>query len=405
MSVLEQDSAEAPARASLLNDPKARSIFYQAILIASVLLLGYFIVSNTIDNLERQNIASGWGFLENTAGFGTNQSLVDYSETSSYGRAIYVGFLNTLLVAVVGVLLATIIGFVVGIARLSNNWVISRLAYCYVELVRNVPLLLQIFFWYFAVLRAVPGKRDKWSFFFDNFHLNIAGLRGPKPIWEPGAEFIGYALLIAIAAAYLIGRWARKRQEETGQQFPIFWTAIGLIIGLPVLTYLVTGMPMHLEHANFVETGPILQRGFELNVGFNLIPEFLALTAALSIYTASFIAEIVRAGIQAVSHGQTEAAHALGLRQAPTLRLVIIPQAMRVIIPPLTSQYLNLTKNSSLAVAIAYPDLVSMGGTVLNQTGQAIEIIAIWMFVYLSLSLITSAFMNWYNQRMALVER
>ncbi|MEO9527780.1 amino acid ABC transporter permease [Roseibium sp.] len=404
MSVMEQDSAGAPARASLLNDPKARGLFYQVILIAALVFFGYFIVSNTINNLERQNIASGWGFLGNTAGFGTNQSLVEYAENSTYGRAIFVGFLNTLLVAGVGIFFATIIGFVVGVARLSNNWVVNRIAYCYVELVRNVPLLLQIFFWYFAVLRSIPGKRDKWSL-FDTVHLNIGGLRLPKPIWEPGSQWIGYALILGIVLTIAVSRWAHKRQDATGQQFPTFWTALGLIIGLPVITYLVTGMPVAIEHPNFVETGPILRQGFELNVGINVIPEFLALTAALSIYTASFIAEIVRAGIQAVSHGQTEAAHALGLRSGPTLRLVVIPQAMRVIIPPLTSQYLNLTKNSSLAVAIAYPDLVSMGGTVLNQTGQAIEIIGIWMAVYLSLSLLTSAFMNWYNQRMALVER
>ncbi|MCX2722891.1 amino acid ABC transporter permease [Roseibium sp. DSM 29163] len=401
---MEQDSAGVPARASLFNDPKVRGIFYQLLLVVVLGLLGYFIVSNTITNLERQNIASGWGFLSNTAGFGTNQSLVPYSETSSYGRAIYVGFLNTLLVAGVGIFCATVIGFVVGIARLSNNWVINRLAYCYVELVRNIPLLLQIFFWYFAVLRSIPSKREKWSF-FDTFHLNIGGLRVPKPIWEPGSQWIGYALIIGFIASFLISRWARKRQEATGQQFPTLATVLGLIIGLPLIAYFIAGMPVSLEHPNFVESGPILLQGFELNVGINVIPEFLALTAALAIYTASFIAEIVRAGIQAVSHGQTEAAHALGLRNGQTLRLVVIPQAMRVIIPPLTSQYLNLTKNSSLAVAIAYPDLVSMGGTVLNQTGQAIEIIGIWMMVYLSLSLITSAFMNWYNQRMALVER
>jgi len=404
MSVMEQDSAGAPARASLVNDPKVRGLFYQALLIAALVFLGYFIVTNTVANLERQNIASGWGFVENTAGFGIIQSLVPYAETSTYGQAIFVGFLNTLMVAVVGIFFATIIGFVVGIARLSNNWVINQIAYWYVELVRNVPLLLQIFFWYFAVLRAVPGKREKWSL-FDTFHLNIAGLRMPKPIWEDGSGFIGIGLIVGIVASVVVSRWARKRQDETGQQFPVFWTALGLIVGLPVITYFVTGMPMYLEHPNFVETGPILRRGFELGVGFNLIPEFLALTTALAIYTAAFIAEIVRAGIQAVSHGQTEASHALGLRNGPTLRLVVIPQAMRVIIPPLTSQYLNLTKNSSLAVAIAFPDLVSVGGTVLNQTGQAIEIIAIWMAVYLSLSLITSAFMNWYNQRMALVER
>lgn len=403
MSSQEPDSA--PARASLLNDPKARGLFYQALLIAILVFIGYEIVTNTIANLERQNIASGTGFLGNTAGFGIIQALVDYNETSSYGRAIFVGFLNTLLVAVIGIFIATILGFVIGIARLSNNWVINRLAYCYVELIRNVPLLLQIFFWYFAVLRAVPGKREKWSFLFDNFHLNIAGLRGPKPVFEDGSGLIGIALLIAIVGCIVVSRWARKRQEATGQQFPVFWTCIGMLLGLPLIAYLIAGQPVHLDHPVFVDTGPKLRQGFQLGTGFNLIPEFLALTLALAIYTASFIAEIVRAGIQAVSHGQTEAAHALGLRQGPTLRLVIIPQAMRVIIPPLTSQYLNLTKNSSLAVAIAFPDLVSVGGTVLNQTGQAVEIIAIWMIVYLSLSLGTSAFMNWYNQRMALVER
>ncbi|WP_417689657.1 amino acid ABC transporter permease [Roseibium sp.] len=405
MSIQEQDSAGAPARASLLNDPKARGLFYQVVLIVALVSFGWFIVSNTIANLERQNIASGFGFLENTAGFGIIQALTDYSETSSYGQAIFVGFLNTLLVAAIGILLATILGFVIGVARLSNNWVISRLAYCYVELVRNVPLLLQIFFWYFAVLRAVPDKRSKWSFLFDTFHLNIAGLRGPKPVFGDGSSLIGWALIAALVLAFGIAQWSRKRQEATGQQFPVFWTGLGLIIALPVVAYFIAGMPVHLDYPVFNETGPRLRQGFVLGTGFNLIPEFLALTLALAIYTASFIAEIVRAGIQAVSHGQTEAAHALGIRPGPTLRLVIIPQAMRVIIPPLTSQYLNLTKNSSLAVAIAFPDLVSVGGTVLNQTGQAIEIIGIWMIVYLSLSLATSGFMNWYNQRMALVER
>ncbi|GGB44532.1 amino acid ABC transporter permease [Roseibium aquae] len=404
MAVLEQDTAATPARASLMNDPKIRGIFYQVLLVAFLVLSGWFIVSNTIVNLERQNIASGFGFLDNTAGFGIIQTLVPYAETSSYGQALFAGFLNTLLVAVVGIALATVLGFVAGIARLSPNWVISQIAYWYVEILRNVPLLLQIFFWYFAVLRAVPGKRDKWSL-FDTFHLNIGGLRAPKPLFESGSDIVFYALLAAIAATVFIARWARKRQEATGQQFPSLLTGFGLILGLPLITFFVMGMPIGLEHPVFNETGPMLQRGFQLNVGINVIPEFLALTVALAIYTSAFIAEIVRAGIQAVSHGQTEAAHALGLRQGPTLRLVIIPQAMRVIIPPLTSQYLNLTKNSSLAVAIAFPDLVSVGGTVLNQTGQAIEVIAVWMMVYLSLSLLTSMFMNWYNQRMALVER
>ncbi|MFD1694069.1 amino acid ABC transporter permease [Roseibium aestuarii] len=404
MSSDTQDRAGAPARASLLNDPKARGLFYQIVVVVGLALFFWFIVSNTIHNLQRLNIASGFGFLENTAGFGTSQSLINYSESSSYGDAILVGLLNTILVAVIGIFFATLLGFLIGVARLSNNWIISKLAYCYVELLRNVPLLLQIFFWYFAVLRSIPGKREKWSL-FDTFHLNIVGLRGPAPIFEPGSQFMFYALIVAIGAAFGLSRWARKRQDATGQQFPSFWAGLGLIIGLPTVVCLLTGVPVHLEYPVFNETGPILKRGFELGTGFNLIPELLALVLALSLYTAAFIAEIVRAGIQAVSHGQTEAAQALGIRQGLTLRLVVIPQAMRVIIPPLTSQFLNLTKNSSLAVAIGFPDLVSMGGTVLNQTGQALEVIAIWMAVYLSLSLLTSAFMNWYNQRMALVER
>ncbi len=404
MAVQEHSAADIPQRSSLVNDPKVRGIFYQVVLLAVLVFVVWQIIQNTIANLERQNIASGMEFLGNTAGFGIIQSLIGYSEVSSYGRALVVGMFNTILVAIVGVIFATILGFIIGIARLSNNWVISKIAYCYVEIVRNLPLLLQIFFWYFAVLRAVPDKRSKWSL-FDTFHLNIAGLRAPKPILESGSTLIGIALVIGIIATIIVKSWAKKRQEATGEQFPVFWTAVGLILGLPIVVYLVTGMPISFEHPVFVDTGPRLRQGFQLGIGLNIIPEFLALLAALTIYTAAFIAEIVRAGIQAVSHGQTEAAHALGIRQGPTLRLVIIPQAMRVIIPPLTSQYLNLTKNSSLAVAIAYPDLVSVGGTVLNQTGQAVEIIGIWMLIYLSLSLLTSAFMNWYNQRMALVER
>ncbi len=389
---------------AFINDPKIRGLFYQIVLIATIIFFVWEIVQNTIANLERQNIASGLEFLGNTAGFGIIQSLIDYSEVSTYGTALLVGVYNTILVAIVGIFFATIIGFLVGIARLSNNWIISKIAYCYIEIVRNIPLLLQIFFWYFAALRAVPGKRDYISF-FDVFFLNISGLRGPLPIFENGSELVGLALIIGIIATIFVRRWARKRQESTGQQFPVFWTSLGLIIGLPILAYFIMGRPISLEHPVFVDTGPKLRQGFQLGIGLNMIPEFLSLLLALSIYTASFIAEIVRAGIQAVSHGQTEAAHALGLRNGPTLRLVVIPQAMRVIIPPLTSQYLNLTKNSSLAVAIAYPDLVSVGGTVLNQTGQAVEVICIWMAIYLSLSFTTSGFMNWYNKRMALVER
>lgn len=377
-------------------DPRIRSVFYQLVVVLIVVALGWEIISNTLANLERQSIASGFGFLQDTAGFGIIQTLIHYTETSDYGRALLVGLLNTVLVAFIGVALATIIGFVVGVARLSSNWIISRLAYLYIEILRNIPLLLQIFFWYFAVLRAVPSPRNS-IMFLDSIFINNRGIYGPRTVFGEGALAIGVAFLLAIAAAIALHVWARKRQEATGERFPSGLAALGLIVGLPLVAFFGAGMPVSIEYPQL--------RGFNFVGGLQLTPEFVALCLALSIYTASFIAEIVRAGILAVSHGQTEAASALGLRPGPTLRLVVIPQAMRVIIPPLTSQYLNLTKNSSLAVAIAYPDLVSVGGTVLNQTGQAIEIIGIWMMVYLSLSLITSAFMNWYNQRMALVER
>jgi len=363
------------------------------------------LVDNTIRNLEARKIASGFGFLGTTASFGINQTLIQYSEESSYGRVFFVGLLNTLLVAGVGVFFATIIGFSVGIMRLSKNWVIAKIATVYVETLRNLPLLLQILFLYIAVLRAVPGKRDKASF-FDIIHLNVTGIWAPKPLPQDGFNIVVMALILGLVLTFAISRWSKKRQAETGQQFPVAWTALGLIIGLPIVIYFIMGSPLEWAQPEFRETGPRLRMGFQLGTGIQIIPEFLALLIALSLYTASFIAEIVRAGILAVSYGQTEAASALGIKNSHTLRLVIIPQAMRVIIPPLTSQYLNLTKNSSLAVAIAYPDLVSVfAGTVLNQTGQAVEIIMMTMGVYLTISIVTSMFMNWYNAKMALVER
>lgn len=380
------------------NDPKVRALVSQAILIILVVWFGYEIVTNTLVNLEKQKIASGFDFLNTTASFGIIQTLVPYSEASSYGRVFVVGLLNTILIAFIGIILATIFGFLVGIMRLSSNWVVAKIATVYVETLRNLPLLLQIFFWYFAVLGALPNARNSLEPVEGLVYLNSRGLYVPKPLFEDGSGAIGYAFLIALVAIFFIRRWARKRQEATGQQFPVFWTSVGLILGLPFLAYLFSGMPIGVE---------ISEKGrFNLSGGLQIIPEFVALLIALALYTASFIAEIVRAGILAVSHGQTEAAHALGLRNGPTLRLVVIPQAMRVIIPPLTSQYLNLTKNSSLATAIAYPDLVSVfAGTVLNQTGQAVEVLLMTMAVYLTLSLLTSMFMNWYNARMALTER
>lgn len=381
---------------SFLYDPKIRGIFYQAIVFIGLFAFVWWIVGNTIDNLQRSNIASGFGFLRGRAGFDISQFLIDYTSDSSYGRALVVGLLNTVLVAVFGIFTATIVGFLVGIGRLSQNWLIRKICTVYVEIFRNVPPLLVIFFWYFGVLSILPQPRDSINLPLNVF-LNNRGFSVPKPIWSEGAGLVALAFLIAIAGTFLVRRWARQRQMATGQPFPVLWTGLGLIIGLPVLAFVVTGFPLTWEL-------PELGR-FNLRGGFQIKPEFLALYLALSFYTAAFIGEIVRAGIMGVNKGQTEAAYALGLRPGPTTRLVIIPQAMRIIIPPLTSQYLNLTKNSSLAIAIGFPDLVAIGGTILNQTGQAIEIVAIWMVVYLGLSLATSAFMNWFNAKMALVER
>ena len=386
-----------PMKPAVWNDPRYRALFFQALILGLVVLAGMILIRNTLDNLERQGIASGFGFLKTTAGFSISMSLIEYSEESSYARTFVVGVLNTLLVSVIGVFFATILGFVVGIARLSTNWLIARLAAVYIEVLRNIPLLLQIFFWYFGVLRTLPNPRSS-IVVGDTFFLNLRGLFVPRPIFESGFWLISAALGAAIAGVIVLARWARRRQERTGQRFPTFFVSLGLLIGLPLLAAIVTGFPFAWEIPEL--------KGFNFRGGVVIVPELVALTLALSVYTASFIAEIVRAGIQAVSHGQTEAAYSLGLRRGPTLRLVIIPQALRVIIPPLTSQYLNLTKNSSLAAAIAYPDLVLVfAGTVLMQTGQAVEIIAMTMGVYLTLSLLISAFMNWYNRKIALVER
>ena len=386
----------APARTAPWNDPKIRALVSQAVVVILTVWLVWTVVSNTITNLEHRNIASGFGFLDTTAGFGIIQTLIPYEEASSYGRAFIVGLLNTLLVAFIGIIVATILGFVIGIMRLSRNWLISKIATVYIEVVRNIPLLLQIFVWYHAVLKPLPGPRDSLELFGSVF-VNNRGLYMSKPLFGPGSGFILAAFLLGCVASVLVWRWARQRQMDTGEQFPVLWTVLGLVVGLPLVALVATGVPVTFDYP---ELG-----GFNFRGGMVVIPEFTAMLVALSIYTAAFMAEIVRAGIQGVSHGQTEAAHSLGLRPGPTLRLVVIPQALRIIIPPLTSQYLNLTKNSSLAVAIAYPDLVAVGGTILNQTGQAVEIIGMWMVIYLAISLATSAFMNWYNARIALVER
>ena len=392
-----QGQALTPSKPAPWNDPAVRSIVFQVL---AILALGYFfyvIFQNTLANMEKSGISTGFGFLGEPSGFGILMSMVDYTEASSYGRTFLVGLLNTVLVAALGIVLATFLGFAIGVARLSPNWLLAKIATVYVETLRNIPLLLQMFFWYFAVLAALPSPRQSmdWG---GAFFLNNRGFYFPRPVFEDGSSIVGIAFVIAVVAVVMLAKWAHKRQESTGEQFHTVYVSIGILLGLPLLTYLISGMPISLEYAAL--------KGFNFQGGMRVIPELMALLWALSFYTAAFIAEIVRAGILAVSHGQSEAAHALGLRQAPTLRLVVIPQALRIIIPPLTSQYLNLTKNSSLATAIGYPDLVAVFmGTTLNQTGQAVEIVGMTMGVYLTISLIISAFMNWYNKRKALVER
>ena len=391
--------ATAPTAAAAVwwRDPRYRALIFQAFALALVVGIGWYLVSNVVENMDKRGIASGFGFLETTAGFGIIQALIPYSETSSYFVALIVSLLNTILIAFVGVVFATMLGFTIGVARLSSNWVVRKLATIYIETFRNIPLLLQIFFWYHAVLKPLPGPRESVDL-FGSFFINNRGVYFPA--LKSGWGFIAIILTIVagVVITSMIGRWAKVRQAQTGEQFPMFAVGLGLIVGLPFAVFLIISFAVGYDV-------PKLE-GFNFTGGIVIIPEFIAMLLALSVYTASFIAEIVRAGIQSVSHGQTEAARALGVRPSPTLKLVIIPQAMRVIIPPLTSQYLNLTKNSSLAVAIAYPDLTAVfAGTVLNQTGQAVEIIAITMAVYLTISLLTSAYMNWYNARKALVER
>ncbi len=386
---------DAP-KASFFYRPEVRSAIYQILLVAAIAYLFYTIIGNTLENLRRQNIASGFGFWNRTAGFDIGESLIPYSATSTYGTAFWVGMFNTLSVSILGIILATILGFTIGIARMSSNWLVARLATIYVEVLRNMPLLLLLLFWYFAVLKALPQARNAMVLpggsFFSNRGLNL-----PRPEYLPGLEYVGLAALLALVGSFLLSKWAKRRQMLTGQTFPAFWTGLGLIFGLPLIVAFVLGWPIAFD---MPVKGP-----FNFSGGMVLTPEFLALLLGLSVYTAAFIAEIVRAGILAVSKGQKEAAVAIGLPPAKVLQLVVIPQAMRIVIPPLTSNYLSLTKNSSLALAIAYPELVSVTGTMLNQTGQAVEIILLIMGCYLTLSLLTSLFMNWFNSRMALVER
>jgi general L-amino acid transport system permease protein len=384
-------------KAPLIYNPKVRGLAYQAVLCAVIVFLAWSAIHNAAENLARAKIATGFGFWDTTAGFDISQTLIDYSTTSTYGRAFWVGLINTLVVAALGIVLATILGFIIGIARLSKNWLVARMAGFYVETIRNIPLLLQLLFWYNAVLKALPAMRESLAIPGGGF-LNNRGLFLPQPVFQPGSHYALVALGLGVIAAIVYRSWGKRRQMATGQQAPVLWVTLGLVIALPLAVLALSGFPIAF---NYPEAGRFNIRG-----GIEILPEFMALLFGLVIYTAAFIAEVVRAGISAVAKGQTEAAYSLGLRPGQNLRLVVIPQAMRVIIPPLTSQYLNLTKNSTLAVAIGYPDLVQIfAGTVLNQTGQAVEVIVITMAVYLTISLVPSALMNLYNRHMALVER
>ena len=391
------ERAVAPPRVAIYNRPKIRAVFYQLVLLAALLWLGFEIALNAKANLDAQKITSGFGFLDNTAGFGINQSLIPYNEADTYARVFFVGLLNTLLVAAIGIVLATILGFLVGLARLSPNWLVARLAGGYVELIRNLPLLFQLLFWYLAVLGTLPGPRQSISLFGEIF-LNNRGIIVPAPVAGEGTGAVIAVFALSVIATVALRVWAKRRQMRTGRQFPLFWASLALVVGPPLVALVAMGFPIRFESPEL--------RGFNFVGGVRLLPEFIALLVALTTYTAAFIAEVVRAGVLAVPREQTEAAFALGLRRGLALRLIVVPQALRVIVPPLTNQYLNLTKNSSLAVAVGYPDLFAVfAGTALHQTGQAIEIIAITMAVYLAISLITSALMNWYNARIQVAER
>lgn len=377
-------------------DPKKRAILFQILVLAGVLLLAYYLVHNTVVNLHRQKIASGFGFLQKEASFEIGESPIPYSAADSYGKALLVGALNTIKVSFVGILLAVFLGTLVGIGRLSSNWLVAKLAAIYIEVMQDIPVLLQLFFWYAIFYEGLPSPREAISP-VEGIFISNRGLAFPVPSADPSHKFMVLALVIAVIAVYFLRRWAKAHQERTGLFFPVFRVSAALIVGLPLAVWLGFGAPLKMDV-------PVLS-GFNFQGGEVVSPEFTALLLGLVLYTAAFVAEIVRAGIQSVGKGQREAAMAVGLRPTLVLNLVILPQALRVIVPPLTSQMLNLTKNSSLAVAIGYPDFVSVANTTMNQTGQVVEGVAMIMAVYLFFSLSTSGFMNWYNKKIGLVER
>lgn len=379
-----------------LRDPAKLSILYQVFTLLGVALLSYYLVNNTLANLERQSISTGFGFMEKEASFEIGEALIQYSAADSYGRALAVGFCNTLLVSFIGIVLTVILGTFLGIARLSSNWLVAKLSAVYIEVFQDIPILLQLFFWYAFFYEILPSPRQALNPIPGLFLCNRGMIFG-VPVWHNAYSYSVVCFVIACVLVYLLKRWAAKRQAATGQIFPIIRVGLALLFGLPLIGWWLGGAPTAMSVPQL--------SGFNFKGGLTISPEFTALLLGLVLYTAAFVAEVVRAGIQSVGKGQTEAAKSIGLKQGQVLNLVILPQALRVIVPPLTSQMLNLTKNSSLAVAIGYPDFVSVAGTTINQTGQAIEGVALIMIVYLIFSLSTSAFMNWYNKKIALVER
>jgi general L-amino acid transport system permease protein len=385
-----------PERVPFWLDPKKRAILFQFLTFCMVGLLAYYLVSNVLINLQKQKIATGFGFLRKEASFEIGESLISYSAASTYGRALLAGALNTIKVAFIGIVITIILGTIIGVARLSTNWLVSKLATIYVEVMQDIPVLLQLFFWYAIFYETLPSPQQALNP-GAGIYMSNRGVAFTIPEVHPAYKYMLLVFLVGCAIVYVIRRWARKRQERTGQLFPTFRVGIAILFGLPLITWLAFGTPLKMDAPKLV--------GFNFEGGLMVSPEFIALLMGLILYTAAFVAEVVRAGIQSVSKGQREAAMSIGLRPTFVLNLVILPQALRVIVPPLTSQMLNLTKNSSLAVAIGYPDFVSVANTTMNQTGQSVEGVALIMAVYLFFSLSTSAFMNWYNKRVALIER
>jgi general L-amino acid transport system permease protein len=380
-----------------LRNQKVRGILFQLLTVIGLVAFLWYIGANTVANIEQRGIKTGFEFLEGTAGFGIDESPIAYSESDTHGRVFLVGLSNTLIIGFVGIVLSTILGLIIGVLRLSNNWLVRKLAAAYIDIFRNIPILLQILFWYNVVLKSLPSPRQSLEFIGGIF-INNRGLYIPQPELNITTISVILSFLLVFVIIFFLNRWAKKRQEETGQDFPVLLVALGLFVILPILAYVFSG-------ANFNFDYPAL-KGFNFSGGKAISPEFLALTFALTIYTATFIAEAVRSGIEAVSKGQKEAAASLALSNYQALKLVILPQAIRIAIPPTINQYLNLVKNSSLATAIGYPEIVTVfAGTSLNQVGQAIEIIAITMLVYLTISLVVSAILNWFNHKMKIKER